>query len=247
MQATSCGGVRAARDTVQNFFTWPPEPVPARHWTFLGPQWGRFPSGHFGPEIAFARALHASGYAPAIFKYSRESTSFVSDWQAPGAGGLYDDMTQHLNHALHALREAGFRVRVRAFVWIQGESDAESNDASDQYGQRLSAMLSHLRTHFLDDDSVIILGADERHPAMQRDPRVRFAQLAAAADAPCIARTSMEGLEKADHTHLTPPALSEHGFRLYETFAQASKLCRERDSRSGPAPSQPNASTGARL
>jgi hypothetical protein len=37
-------------------------------WETMQAQDGRFPSGHFGPEVTFSRAQNA-GYNPAIFKF----------------------------------------------------------------------------------------------------------------------------------------------------------------------------------
>lgn len=37
-------------------------------WTSLMAQGGRFPKGHFGPEVGFARQLKSAGLNPAIFK-----------------------------------------------------------------------------------------------------------------------------------------------------------------------------------
>ena len=58
----------------------------------LGPQEGRFPKGHFGPEISFARVLKKQDTPLAIFKFTLGATSLAGKWRAPGAGGLYDQM-----------------------------------------------------------------------------------------------------------------------------------------------------------
>ena len=72
-------------------------------WTRLKAQGGRFPKGHFGPEVTFARQLKENGFNPAIFKYSLGSTGLARDWRGPGEGGLYDQMVKELRGAIAQL------------------------------------------------------------------------------------------------------------------------------------------------
>jgi hypothetical protein len=206
-------------------FHWPPSPSPRLTWTFLGPQWGRFPSGHFGPEISFARQALKDGLKPAIFKYSKEATSLALDWRGPGEGGLYDDFTRVLGFAMGELRHSGYAVNVRGLVWVQGESDAGTAESARQYLPRLQGLIRHLRDTVLGGRVPVVLGADEAHPAMALHPEVAAAQESLAAREPCVVRSSMRGLEKADATHLTPAALEEHGQRLYESYRKAAGAC----------------------
>ena len=95
-------------------------------WLQMQPQEGRFAAGHFGPEVTFGRKLVEAGHNPAIFKYTRGATSIYSDWLAPGEGGYYDAMVADLDIAIADLESQGYTVSIRGFVWIQGESDAET-------------------------------------------------------------------------------------------------------------------------
>ncbi|MEX2566950.1 MAG: sialate O-acetylesterase, partial [Cyclobacteriaceae bacterium] len=91
-------------------------------WVKMQAQDGRFPKGHFGPEVSFGRELKKAGYNPAIFKYTKGATGLAHDWKSPGDGGIYDRMTEDLRLAIKNLERKGFNVKLRAFIWIQGET-----------------------------------------------------------------------------------------------------------------------------
>ena len=188
-------------------------------WTNLQAQGGIFPHGHFGPEVTFARALRAAGYHPAIFKYSQGSTSLATEWGWPGKGMMYDQMVQELREAITQLQQAGDTVRIRGFVWIQGESDANSAESAHAYKARLKAVLNDMRTRVANDPNLpVVLGVDEQHPMVEMFPEVVQAQQALARENRHMVFTSMIGLEKADVTHLTPRGLVAHGQRLFEAY-----------------------------
>lgn len=194
-------------------------------WSGLGAQQGNFPSGHFGPEVTFARLLRGVGLAPAVFKYSLGSTSLAADWKAPGAGGMYDGMVAELARALANFEQAiGMPIRIRALVWIQGESDAENEEYAQAFQARLHAIINHFRAEVARDFLLpILLGLDEQHPYVVTHPQVISAQERIAATVPLIARSSMSGLPKADVSHLTPEGLSLHGERLGRAFLALQK------------------------
>lgn len=204
---------------------WPPEPSPSATWTRLGPQWGRFPSGHFGPEITFARHLAKAGYNPAIFKYTKESTSLAENWKGPGEGGLYDHLSLTLNKAIIDLKHRGYRVNIKALVWIQGENDALTDQHADEYSTRLKLIIKHLNQNTLPTRTPIIFGADENHPEMLARPQVRKAQENIASNNSCAIRSQMHNLIKADTTHLTPKSISEHGTRIFVAYLSILNNC----------------------
>ena len=191
------------------------------NWTFLKPQGGRFPQGHFGPEVTFARRLAESGTPVAMFKYSLGATSLHGDWRKPGEHGLYDQMVAELKTAVVLLQKQGHRVSIKALVWIQGESDAQTKELAAGFGPRLKLLIDDFRKQAAKDPALpIILGVDEQHPWVKQFPAVVDAQLKLAKDGRNIIATSMIGLEKADVTHLTPKGLEEHGQRLFDAYRQ---------------------------
>jgi hypothetical protein len=188
-------------------------------WTILGPQsGGHFPKGYFGPEITFAHALHLAGSRPAIFKFTAPSTSLAKDWKGPGESGLLDTMCRELLTAIKLLETRHVKVKLCSFTWIQGESDAQTDEMATQYHERLSVLLRHVRESLHEPDLPIILGIDEQHPWVKERPIVVEAQKQIVAASKHMAFLSMFGLEKFDTSHLTPKGLVEHGQRLFQTW-----------------------------
>jgi hypothetical protein len=187
-------------------------------WTHLRAQGGRFPAGHFGPEVTFARLLAANGYHPAIFKYSLGATGLAQDWRRPGMGGLYDRMVKEYAQAVALLKRDGYTVRPRAFVWIQGENDSENAYLAEGYYPRLCSLVADVRANMTGAPRLpVLLGVDEQFPLVDIGTVVEAQKTFAARDSFAI-WTAMAGLEKADFTHLTPAGLETHGMRLYDAF-----------------------------
>lgn len=188
-------------------------------WVTMQPQKGRFPAGHFGPEVSFSRELKKAGYNPAIFKYTKGATGLARDWRAPGEGGIYDHMVTDLKVAIDALKQKGYSVNIQGFIWIQGESDGGDDTSANAYYKNLIALINDLRNNVLNVPKLkIILGVDEQHVFMKNRPLVVEAQKRIADGDPNILFTSMYDLQKADGTHLTPAALVKHGYRIFNAF-----------------------------
>lgn len=190
-------------------------------WVTMQPQKGRFPKGHFGPEVSFARELKKAGFHPAIFKYTKGATGLARDWKAPGEGGIYDSMTTDLKAAINELEKQGLKVNLQAFIWIQGESDAGEEQTANEYYHNLKQLINNLRRTVLQKpDLKIILGVDEQHRFVKERPVVVEAQQKLAEKDSNIIYTTMLDLPKADATHLTPVGLVEHGKRLFKAFTE---------------------------
>jgi hypothetical protein len=190
-------------------------------WTTLQKQGGRFPAGHFGLEVSFARKLKENGYNPAIFKYSLGATSIASHWKQPGGGGMYDDMGKLLATAVAQLVNEGNTVKFQGFIWIQGESDAQTKDLALAYEARLRALIDDLRTKIVQAPAMpVILSVDEQHQWVVSNPEIVTAQKHLAQTLKDCVWVSMMGLEKADGTHLTPAGLVLHGQRVYDAYLQ---------------------------
>ncbi len=189
-------------------------------WVTMQPQTGRFPKGHFGAEVTFSRKLKTAGYNPAIFKFTKGSTSIYADWKTPGNGGYYDKMITKLISSITELENLGHTVTVRGFIWIQGESDAYNSTTAKAYKSRLLSIINDLRNNVLNNSSLpVILGVDEQHKWIVNQPAVLKAQKEIAENDDHIKFTSMYGLPKADNTHLTPAGLIIQGERIYDAFS----------------------------
>jgi|GEM_PF-743032 len=190
-------------------------------WVTMQPQKGRFPKGHFGPEVSFAREFKKAGFNPAIFKYTKGATGLARDWKAPGKGGIYDKMVTDLVSSINKLEKQGFKFTLQAFIWIQGETDASDEQAAKDYYQNLKQLINDLRNNVLHEPELkIILGVDEQHQFVKEHPVVIDAQQRLAKEDSNIIFTSMLGLPKADATHLTPEGLVKHGNRLFEAYTK---------------------------
>jgi hypothetical protein len=187
-------------------------------WETLGVQNGICgygnPALHFGPEIQMARTLAKGGERMAVVKATIGASSLYGDWRLPGQGGLTDAMLSEVEDARRDLRAGGRNARVRGLLWIQGESDADTDEHAQGYGGLLAELIAKLRQQWKEPGLPVVLGMDEQHPGPAARPRVVEAQRAIAGADPMVAWTSMRGLEKADESHLANAGLMKHGERL---------------------------------
>ncbi|WP_162342729.1 sialate O-acetylesterase [Cyclobacterium salsum] len=188
-------------------------------WIPMQAQKGRFPAGHFGPEVSFGRELKKAGYHPAIFKYTQGGTGLKRDWKSPGEGGIYDAMVTDLKKAVENLKQRGHKVNIRGFIWIQGETDVGEDEAAKNYEKNLSQLIAHLRSEVVKNEALkVILGVDEQHYFVVERPIVLEAQQKIAQRDTNSIYTTMHGLPKADVTHLTPSGLVTHGHRIFKAY-----------------------------
>ena len=134
---------------------------------------------------------------------------------------MYDGMVKQLLAALELLRQEGHTVKFRGFVWIQGESNAQTKPMAKAYEERLKTLITDLRDKVTRTPELpVILAVDEQHPWVVANPEVVQAQQNLAKSLTACTWTSMTDLEKADSTHLTPAGLVLHGKRIHGAFAK---------------------------
>ncbi len=118
-------------------------------------QYGNFanPLGGFGPEISFARKLKRRDQQLgreselAVVKVALSGTSVADDWDPTGEdkrGACYRALLEEVRAAQSLAEAEGMTVNFRGLAWVQGESDANANDAP-KYAERLMAMFATLR------------------------------------------------------------------------------------------------------
>jgi hypothetical protein len=194
-------------------------------------QYGNFkkPEGGFGPEIGLARELLAKERKPfAIVKVAFSGTGMMQDWNPddPGPGGsCYRALISETKSAIAAASERNVTLRLRALVWVQGESDA-TPAAAPQYEKNLAHMLARLRADLAAPKLIALIGVNTRfgngkNPNM---PVVIAQQRALAAADPRCAYVDTEGAETLppSHTHFTASGTLEVG-RRYATALLAFK------------------------
>jgi hypothetical protein len=122
-----------------------------------------------------------AGGNPAIFKYSLGSTSLANDWRGPGESGMYDKMATEFKGAVSLLKKKGHTVTIQGFIWIQGESDAETPAMAGAYKDRLKTLIDDVRNVVAKQPELpVILGVDEQHDWVKTNPQVLEAQQALA-------------------------------------------------------------------
>ena len=192
-----------------------------------GRQYGNFnrkAKGGFGPEIGMVRTLTAKESRPlAVIKTAFSGTSVAGDWNVgrPNqADACYRAMIEEAKAAIAAAKAKDITLRPRAFVWVQGESDANAKDAP-AYATNLAAMLKALRSELDAPDMILLLGVNTRFGNGKNVfmPKVIAAQQEVAVALPSARYVDTAGAETLppSHTHFTAAGTLEVGRR----FAQA--------------------------
>jgi hypothetical protein len=215
----------------------------ARQWTTLqfqprtpsktgdnakGRQYGNFnlkSKGGFGPEIGMVRTLATKESRPlAVIKTAFSGTSVAGDWNVglPGkADPCYRAMIDEARAAIASAQAKDITLRPRAFVWVQGESDANAKDAPT-YVANLSAMLQRLRTDLNAPEIILLLGVNTRFGNGKNAfmPKVIAAQQEVAATLPRARYVDTAGAETLppSHTHFTAVGTLEVGRRYAEAL-----------------------------
>jgi hypothetical protein len=191
-------------------------------------QYGNFnlkSKGGFGPEIGMVRTLAMKESRPlAVIKTAFSGTSVAGDWNVGQPGktdACYRAMIGETKAAIAAAKSKDITLRPRAFVWVQGESDANAKDAPT-YAANLSAMLQRLRADLNAPDMILLLGVNTRFGNGKNAfmPKVIDAQKEVAAALPRARYVDTTGAETLppSHTHFTAAGTLEVGRRYAEAL-----------------------------
>ena len=123
------------------------------------PEYPRFVPGadmQLGPEVGFARALHAAGWRDVAlikvfgnFAADCTITAGAGQWPWSQGGEIYEGWMRFVDARLQELSVDTDHVRIRGVVWFQGIDDALAGPAfADRYETNLRRMVSVLRTRF---------------------------------------------------------------------------------------------------
>jgi hypothetical protein len=205
--------------------------MPAIDGKKLARQYGNFnlkSKGGFGPEIGMVRTLATKESRPlAVIKTAFSGTSVAGDWNVghPGkADPCYRAMIDEANAAIAAAKSKDVTLRPRAFVWVQGESDANAKDAH-AYVANLTAMLLRLRADLNAPDMILLLGVNTRFGNGKNAfmPKVIDAQKEVAAALPRARYVDTAGADTLppSHTHFTAVGTLEIGRRFAEALLAA--------------------------
>lgn len=122
----------------------------------------------FGPEVGIAEALDEKYPGKEFFivkcafggvtlyhdffspscggKYDPGSTADETGSSAPG--GCYNELVKIVSESLDLLKKSGYEPEIKAFCWMQGESDANNEDATAAYERNYGALLHDIKTRF---------------------------------------------------------------------------------------------------
>lgn len=114
----------------------------------------------FGPEISFASKL-PSNRKFGIIKLSAGDTNLAVDWSQKEKGKLYSRTIGLVNSA-----KATRPIKIKAVLWMQGESDAMDEKMAQSYSSNLKDFIKKLR-HDLNDSSIAFSVCRETAPVDQ--------------------------------------------------------------------------------
>lgn len=183
----------------------------------------------WGPEAQFAyRWSRDHACAPLyVVKYARGETGLAADpaardWSPSSQGDLWDAASAEIDAAKAALAARGLTPRVRAMLWMQGESDADSPAKSRVYAANLAAFVTQVRARWGDGDTIVQIGQIDRQAGWDA---VRQAQAQVAAGDRRVTLTDTDPFERqpADGVHLTAEGQVRLGDGFYEALAAATR------------------------
>ncbi len=103
--------------------------------------------GHsFGLELSFGRAIADASETPvAILKTAANGASIDFYTPTGSASAYWSHLSIDARVAIINLRAQGYEPRVRAFVWVQGSSDANHPENHQLYGVNLERLAGGVR------------------------------------------------------------------------------------------------------
>lgn len=126
----------------------------------------------FGPEVGMADALSLRYPRKTLFivKCAFGGTDIANNWASPSRGDIYDalafaegdtndehyrksgwcynELVKVTDESIAILKAQGYEPQIRAFCWMQGESDAIESETVAPYTERYEMLLNDFRESF---------------------------------------------------------------------------------------------------
>lgn len=193
-------------------------------------QYGNFsnPAGGFGPEIGLARELRSKTKQPlAIVKVAFSGTGMTTDWDHQNAGpqgACYRALVEETKQALEKAAGQGIKLHLRAFVWVQGESDANVKNAPE-YSKNLGEMIKTLRTDLNAPEMMALVGVNTNFGEGKNKfmPVIIQQQQELAKRIPHCAYVDTSGVTYANAAHFDTKSTIEIGRRFASALIAAEK------------------------
>lgn len=88
-------------------------------------------------------------YDPLSFADQKPSiTDMYDPNDPPRAGWCYNELTKIISESIETLENKGYSPVIKAFCWMQGESDANMEDATSTYAYNYDAFLRDIKARF---------------------------------------------------------------------------------------------------
>lgn len=186
-----------------------------------------------GPEVGFARALHAAGWREvAIIKVHANFGREVPTWPWAEGGALFDAWTKFIDARLADLKAQGYAVRVCGFLWHQGIDDAIHGPLASRYERNLGELIGALRRRYASATTPFVLARSVNSPIAHAltgsgdtGPMavVRRAQVKVGETAPHAAWINVDDLPNVNTHHFSAESQLVIGRRYGEAFLKLQK------------------------
>lgn len=204
----------------------------------------KYDEGGFGPEIGLARTLLKlqPNRLLAIVKVAYSGTS-ISFWKPGntmkakrGANG-YPAMMSEIKMSIDKAKANGITLRPRAFIWVQGESDAYNREGiSEKYQASLEALIASLKKDLNAPELISLVGLNTKFGLKSAKdaeaPGSGVAKIVAAmkktaAASPFVEYVDDWGCEVVNVAHFGSKGTLELGKRFAETLIKTEGLIKK--------------------
>lgn len=110
--------------------------------------------GAFGPELGLAEKLNELYPDKTFFiiKCAWGGSNLHNQWLSPSSfgktGELYKEFAAYVEASIDYLISKNYNAKIAGMCWMQGESDAVSRGAAEDYGKNLNNLIKDIRKKF---------------------------------------------------------------------------------------------------
>jgi acyl-[acyl carrier protein]--UDP-N-acetylglucosamine O-acyltransferase len=175
--------------------------------------------GSFGPEISAGQTISDALGGPVVaeVKLAVGGTGLYNRWN-PASGDLYAAMVTRVNRSLADLQtQLGQTGYIAGFFWMQGESDAQSDEFRDDYAVNLKNFIAAVRRDFNSPNLPFVFGQIINFDPNNSTSTVVRAQQQAVADDATVTDTAFiltDDLGHQDFIHFNGQAIYTLGLRF---------------------------------
>lgn len=148
-------------------------------------------AAQFGPEVKLGKSLLDYGKHPYFIKFgvggsclSTLQPGGVLNWNVASTNQNLDILKGYIRAGLNEINRLGYTPRIRAFIWMQGESDAIDSGSSTAYQTNLENFISNVRSYVGLSNMPFVIGRINYAAAAFRTA-VRTAQSTVGAEMNC--------------------------------------------------------------